>query len=132
VTIAEQEADELSERDLALIAAIASGRTVTEAAAELGISAPTAYRRLGDPAFAARLATAKAANWSPESTELRSEFRRSVAHMVATRDDENVHASTRLRAAQAICDLALRVTKEVELAARVAALEQLAAEGRTQ
>jgi len=127
MTIAAREVDGLSDRDRAIVACLAAGKTPTEAAAELGVSAPTIYRRMSDPAFRAALAVAKAAGWAGEVSELRREFRRSVAHMVRVRDDESVHDATRMRAAVAICELSLRLTKEIDYDSRLAALELLAA-----
>jgi hypothetical protein len=130
MTSTELSTDTLSDRDRAMIAGLASGKTPTEAAAELGISAPTVYRRLSDPAFTAQLAVAKATAWAPEASELRREFRRSVAHMVTVRDNPDVHDGTRLRAAQAICDLALRVAESTDRDVRLAALELFVSELR--
>src|SRR5215210_2043981 len=45
--------------DQLLVAALAAGAPVEQAARQSGLSARTAYRRLADPAFQARLAAAR-------------------------------------------------------------------------
>jgi hypothetical protein len=97
------------QRDERLIEMLATGHSVAQAAADVGCAVSTVYRKLALPGFAAKLAAARAERWRPRESRLLSEFDRSLDVMIAIRDDETTHRSTRLRAAQAVADLTLRV-----------------------
>jgi hypothetical protein len=113
--------------DIQLVTALAAGATVEAAAKVAGVSEPTVYRRLREPAFRQRVA------------ELRDEMvARAVARLSATstlaadtlRELLGARAETvRLGAARAILELGTKLRETEDLAARVAALEaQLAAD----
>ena len=108
--------------DSGLVAALAGGATVRDAARSAGVSERTAHRRLEDAAFARRVAEARA--------EL-------IAQAVGTlADASTVAASTlrgllkaesesvRLGAARSILELAVKLRESEELERRIAALEE--------
>jgi molybdenum-dependent DNA-binding transcriptional regulator ModE len=105
--------------DLAL--ALAAGRTVKKAAAAVGLSERSVYRRLADPVFRRQVA------------DLRRQFvARAVGRMcrgttkAATRLlklVDNADAKVALGAAKAVLELAVRLRDSEELEARVAELE---------
>jgi hypothetical protein len=114
-------------RDDRLVEMLATGYSVAEAAAAVGCAVSTIYRKLSIPGFAAKLAAARAERWRPRESRLLTEFDKSVDAMIAIRDDETVHNSTRLRAAQAIAELALRVSKVTSFDEETAKLQHMAA-----
>jgi len=122
-TVHEQLAAGLDEVDIALIAALAAGASTTEAATAASVSATTAYRRMQSAAFRAALAEAKAGRWKPDAERLREEVSLSIARLVELRDSSTTHASTKLRAAVAIVELAIRLHELVNLLPRLAAIE---------
>jgi hypothetical protein len=122
-TTAEQIEAGLDPVDVALIAALVDGASTTEAAAAASVSATTAYRRMQSPAFRISLADAKAGRWRASAECLRDEVPRSIERLVALRDSEHTHPSTKLRAAETIITLALRFDEVVEVLPRVAAME---------
>lgn len=109
--------------DVALIAALAAGASTTDAATAAFVSATTAYRRMQRPEFQAALAEAKAGRWKPSAERLREEVANSIDRMVALRDSETTHASTKLRAAETLITLALKLHEVVDVLPRMAAIE---------
>src|SRR5262245_41599683 len=117
--------------DVALITALTGGKSITEAAAEIGISATTAYRRHASQAFRVALADAMAGRWKPHAARLHGEVSKSLDRLIALRDDERVHPSTRLKAIESIFNLLFKLTEIVEIEPRLTALELQAAEQRS-
>ena len=112
---------ETGKRDAVLVA-LAAGKTVREAAAETGVGERTAHRWLADPQFRAELANARqemirqaVGKLADASSAAADELRRLLT------DAES--DAVRLRAAVAILDGLTKLREHVELADRVAALE---------
>ena len=107
--------------DEALAAALAAGQTVESAAAAAHVSESTAYRRLKDDAFRARVAeirkqfvgtaAAKLANTMTEAVDVLRELLKSGSEGI------------RLRAAVAVCEQTVRLTELHELQEQVAELD---------
>lgn len=116
-------AQQLDARDEALVALVVAGRTVSQAAGELGIAPSTAYRRLRSPAVRLALGEARAAQWQPSADRLRAEVSRSIDRIVTLRDDPNAHPSTQLRASVALIELATKLHELVDTHPRLAAIE---------
>ncbi len=106
-----------------LLMALACGATVEGAAQKAGVSERTAYRRLADPAFQARLRQARA------------ELARRAAGLLTAASLESVRTlvqlqaaacppAARLGAARAVIALGLRLREEADLAERLAELER--------
>ena len=113
--------------DSALIAAMAGGCTVEDAAATVGVGVATAYRRLKEPEFRRQVDEARAALIGQAIARLSAASTDAVSTLkdLLTAESETV----RLGAAKAILDLGLRLREHEDLAERVAALEgQLGAE----
>ncbi|MBI3967134.1 MAG: hypothetical protein HY329_15975 [Chloroflexi bacterium] len=114
--------------DQALIALLASGSTIKDAAAKAGMSESTAHRRLEDRAFQSAVAEARKAMLSrtvgllaDATTEAVSALRRNLACGAP---------STEVRAAVAILEQSVKVAELVELEQRVTELEaKLATQG---
>jgi len=105
-----------------LLAALAAGNTVEDAAKAAGLSPRTAYRRLADPQFARRLAQARDELISSALGELVDCASEAVATLRALlgASDERV----RLGAGKAILDQLLRLRETLTLSQRLAALER--------
>jgi AcrR family transcriptional regulator len=102
------------QRDAELVELLSAGRSVAEAAAALGCSVSTVYRRFRDASFRSQLRAAKAALWAPDTERLRQ----SVGHAIATIENlmtNAQHESTRLRAAVELIRLALDTKKLTDL-----------------
>src|SRR5262245_39948484 len=120
-------ARQLDVTDDGLIAAIVAGKTTTEAAAAVGLSATMTYRRMRRPGFRAALAEARAERWREPAEYPRREVRRSIETLVALRDGDG-HPSTRLRAAVSIIEQATKLHELVEVLPRHSVLEAQLAE----
>src|SRR5690242_13012577 len=105
-----------------LLAALAAGTPVDEAAVAAGVSRRTAYRRLADPVFAQRLARARDELISNALGELVDCASHAVATLRGLLDagDERV----RLAAAKATLEQLLRLRETLALSQRLATLER--------
>ena len=116
--------------DELLLGALAAGSPVEQAARAAGLSTRTAYRRLADPAFRARLARARDTLIETALGELVDSASEAVATLRALlqAEDERV----RLGAAKATLEQLLRLRETLTLGQRLATLEraQAARSGR--
>lgn len=113
--------------DERLAAELASGKTVREAATVTGVSERTAFRRLDDPKFKARVA------------ELRSETVRTAAGRLVDGMTEAANVlrslladpdpNIRHKSAVKLIELAVKVGEVAELERRLREVEQLVSEG---
>ena len=111
--------------DSALIAALAGGATIRDAAKLAGVGETTVYRRLDDPDFRRRVADARAEMLSQAVGQLADASTEAVATLRALL---NADAETvRLGSARAILELGAKL-RESELERRIAALEAQQAE----
>jgi hypothetical protein len=112
--------------DDALVAALASGCTLRDAASRAGVSERTVRVRLADPSFRARLDQARAEALDRAVAALNSASRAAVSTLEALlyADSESV----RLGAAKAILEAGARMRETLELERRVAQLEELIAQ----
>jgi hypothetical protein len=112
--------------DAALIVALVTGKAAEEAAAAVGVSARTAYRRLADPAFRQRLAEAQAqlvAQALGKVTAAATAAAATLEQLLAAESE-----TVRLGAARTILELGTKVREGSDLGARMQALERLLAE----
>lgn len=109
--------------DDTLIAALACGASVESAARKAGISERTAYRRLADPAFAARVDQARADTAQRLSSMLTTAGLEGVKTLV-TLQDGAYPPNVRLRAAEATVELGLKLRVEGTLSKRFGSLEE--------
>ena len=111
--------------DSTLIAALAGGATLRDAAAVAGVSESTVHRRLDDPDFRCRVTDARGEMLSRAVGQLADASTEAVATLRALL---NAEAETvRLNSAKAILELGAKL-REAELERRIAALEALEAE----
>jgi transposase len=106
-----------------LILALAGGETVEAAAAKAGISLTTAYRRLKDPAFRARLDAARA-DMVRQATAMLTAAATEAVNTLLDLQSKECPPPTRLGAAKSILEIGNRLRTEVDLAARLQALER--------
>ena len=108
-----------------LVAALAAGATLVDAARQAGVSERTVRRRLDDPAFCQQVDEARAAMLTQAVARL------TAASVAAVETLQTLLAAepafVRLAAARAILDLGLKYREHHDLTERVLALE-LAAE----
>jgi hypothetical protein len=107
----------------ALVTALAFGATVENAARKAGIGERTAYRRLADPAFRARVDQARREAVLRTAGMLTGAALGSVKTLVDLQQDVSVPASVRRGAARDVLDLAVKYRETAETEQRLAALE---------
>lgn len=108
--------------DEPLLACLAAGKTVAEAACTAGLSEATCYRRLGDAGFQSRLSETRAAVLSRAVGMLTELALAAVAAMQASLGAES--EGVRLRAAVAVLDQVVRLRASEDLERRLTALER--------
>jgi hypothetical protein len=111
--------------DPALIAALVGGATAVEAARKAGVSERTAYRRLGDAAFRARLDAAHGELIDAAARALAAHLEEAVETLVDLNRD--APSSIRLGAARTILELGPH-WRARRLEKRIAELERSKAE----
>lgn len=117
----------LSREQAATLDALLEARSKTEAAARLGISRATLYRRLRDPDLkeAYRMARSEALADATARLELGAEV--AVAALLSIVTDTTAPAYARITAAGKVLELAYRAHELEDLEGRIAALEEVAA-----
>ena len=108
--------------DAVLVAELAGGAAVADAARAAGMSEATAYRRLRDEGFKRRVDEARAEILARAVAMLTHASVRAVATLEGLLDSELDFA--RLAAARAILDVGIRMREQLDLAERLAALER--------
>jgi hypothetical protein len=105
-----------------LLAALAAGAPVEQAAAQAGLSTRTAYRRLADPGFRSRLAAAR----DEVIVSALAALARATGQAVITLAEllESGDERVRLGAAKALLEQTLRLREAVLLEERLATLER--------
>ena len=106
------------------MAALAGGATYEDAAERAGVSERTVRRRLDDPAFRHRVDAARAEMLSRAVARLTGASVEAVEALRGLLGSGQDFA--RLGAARAILELGLKLREQLDLAGRVAALEQAA------
>lgn len=109
--------------DDTLILALAGGATVEAAAANAGVGLTTVYRRLKDPAFRARLDAARA-DMVRQATAMLTAAATEAVNTLLDLQAKDSPPPTRLGAAKSVLEIGNRLRTEVDLAARLAALER--------
>ena len=109
--------------DDALLLALACGASPEAAAQKCGVSLKTAYRRLRDPKFRARLDAARADMVSRATAMLTAAAMEAVKTLLDLQGSKQPPA-TRLGAAKSVLEIGNRLRSEVDLAGRLQALER--------
>jgi hypothetical protein len=108
--------------DESLLAALACGATVENAARSAGMSVRTAQRRQQEPAFRQRLQQLKTTMVERTSGMITAAGLEAVKTLI-TLQDSSTPAGVRRAAAQTILEVGLKLRENTELAERLAALE---------
>ncbi|MBN9523302.1 hypothetical protein J0H58_33115 [bacterium] len=116
-----------SPADDALAAALASGRSVNDAAASAGVAERTAFRRLTDAAFKARVSALRGDMVATAAGRLADGMAAAVDVLRGLLADPDPHV--RHKAAAKLIELTVRVREQVEIEDRLARLEALEADG---
>lgn len=114
----------------ALLVALAFGATVENAARKAGMGERTAYRRLADPAFRARLEQARLDAVLRTTGMLTGAALGAVKTLVDLQQDSSVAAGVRRGAARDVLDMAIKYRDSAQMEQRVAALEERLAQAR--
>ena len=114
----------------ALLAALAIGATVENAARKAGISERTAYRRLADPDFQARVDQMRRENLARTAGMLSGAALGSVKTLVDLAQDVSVPASVRRGAARDVLEMAVKYRESAEMEQRLAAIEDRLSKAR--
>lgn len=114
---------QLSPLDERIVILIVSGMSATKAAAELGVSSQTVYRHIRRPLVRTAISELRAGEFNDAAALGRREVRRSMETLIALRDDDDGHPSTRLRAAEAVIKLTTDLHKLTDHEPRIAAIE---------
>lgn len=116
--------------DEALALALATGRTVEEAALQAGVAQRTAYRRLADPDFrqhVAELRTEMVGRALGKMADAMTEAADTLRELLTAEAD-----TVKLGASRSILELGTKLREGVELEERLTALEQRFAAGKGQ
>jgi hypothetical protein len=109
--------------DEALILALACGATVEAAAAKAGLGKTTAFRRLKDPKFRARLDSARSEMVQRATAMLTAAAMEAVKTLLDLQDKKQP-AATRLGAARSVLEIGNKLRTENDLVARLEAAER--------
>lgn len=114
--------DRRAAQDELICAALAAGRSYEQAGTAAGVSTRTVRRRMSDARFAGQVRARRAERASRLSAGLLELGDHAIGVLAVALDD--VEVAVRLRAAQLTLALGQRYRREVEMADRIAALEQ--------
>jgi transposase len=109
--------------DDTLVLSLACGSTAEAAAQKAGVSIATVYRRLGDAAFQAKLATARGEMIGRATAMLTAAAMEAVKTLLDLQG-KTVAASARLGAAKAVLEIGNRLRLEGELVGRMESIER--------
>jgi transposase-like protein len=112
------------------IAALLTQRNVEEAARAAGIGTQTLLRWLKIPEFQKAYREARRAAFGQSIARLQQASSAAVSTLLKVMVDPNAPASTRVRAADSVLDHGAKAIEIEDIDARVAALEDAAAQGK--
>jgi hypothetical protein len=110
-------------RDDALLQLLGSGMSATEAAADIGCSVASVYRRLRQPAFRARLTAARADRYKPILSLLLGEMPNNLAVLRGIRDSLTAADGARIRAVDSLISATFKTIDLCDVMTRLEALE---------
>lgn len=118
--------DRLTPKQRAAIAALLAGETYGAAATAAQISPKTLFRWRADPVFVAELRAGQAELIRAATAALASAAHPAVNVLRAILEDPDARPGERIRAAAVILEQLLRLKEQVDLEARILALEEAA------
>jgi phage terminase small subunit len=116
--------DRLSQRRRRFVAAMLTSPTIEDAAKSAGISERTAYRYLANPDVKAALSSALDDALNQATARAVAAMTAALETLAAIHQDRAAPTGARVSAARAILDAGPRLREAVDLAERVARLEQ--------
>ena len=118
---------ELKGKQAAALAALLAQPTVADAAQAAGVSLATLWRYLRDPDFSAQYKAGRREVVSHAVMRLQADAAHAAKVLREVADDKDASASSRVAAARAILDGAIKGVELLDLEERIAALEELTA-----
>src|SRR5918995_943790 len=118
---------QIKKNEDALLIALACGATVEAAAAQCGITARTAYRRMKDPEFKSRL-TKTRAEMIERATGMLTAAAGEAVRTLLSLQKQAVPPAVRMSAARAILEIGMKLREVVGLEERLTRLESLVQE----
>jgi hypothetical protein len=129
MSIADPTDASLDATDLRLVRELARGRPVTAAAAAVGVSSATCYRRMRAAGFKLALIEARAAQFIPVAGRAVRTLPASLRRLLAIIADDTLRPSDHVAAVRLHAELATKFIDLADLVSRVAALEHEAVHG---
>jgi len=123
---------DLAGRKAAFVAALTAGMTQIEAARSLGVGPRTCRRYYADPQVRAALKAAQDDGLSDIVRRLNSGSQAALAVLLGVMNDAGEPGSVRIRAAQIWLEAAFRARELLDLAARLAVLENIMKENENE
>jgi transposase len=108
--------------DTELILALAQGKSIREAAAIAGVGETTVYRRRQDPAFRREVSELRMDMYREAAGLLARSMVPAVGTLLSLQKAESEMA--RLGAARTLLEFGMRISEAIDLAERIAALEE--------
>lgn len=118
----------LTVKDIEIIRCLAAGKPVAETAVLCDVSATTVYRRLRDPKFVVAFAASRSRMWLPDVERLRGQVSPSIQVLIDARDNPDTPTALRVKVAESLIELAVKINEKMELEPRLEALEAVLTE----
>lgn len=116
--------NKLTHRQQRAIIALLSTKSITEAAAQIGVTEKTIYQWMNQPAFKAGLISAEGEIIDRATRRLLTLHDQAINVFDEIMGDDDCAPGTKLRAAQSILDYLLKLRELRNVEARLAALEE--------
>lgn len=110
--------------DEKMILAILSNKDLLTASKTLGISVQSIYNRLRKPEFRQRLQQERQGKFEVANSKLTDSMGKAISTLVEILEDTNISAGVRIRAAQILLDITLKVTEQTDIIQRLDSLEE--------
>ncbi len=110
--------------DEKMILAIMSNKDLLTASKTLGISVQSIYNRLRKPEFRQRLQQERQGKFEVANSKLTDSMGKAISTLVEILEDTNISAGVRIRAAQILLDITLKVTEQTDIIQRLDSLEE--------
>ena len=114
----------LPQKQTKAIVSLMNCRTVSDAASQAGVNESTVWRWMRDQAFQEALREAKHQTVTQALLQIQQATGEAVATLRGIMVDDGVPTSSRVTAAKAVLDMALKAAKLEDLEARLMILEQ--------
>lgn len=116
--------------DEILLEALLSTKSIKDASVKTGLTVQSVYNRLNNPVFRAKLQKHRTANFNVASNKLTTATGDAIETLIEIMNDYNVASAVRVKSAQALLDITLRVHEQVDILARVEEIENILKESK--